>query len=104
MMKALTVATLTAYIAQAIEKDTEFPMISALQVNQRTLLNDWALFVKYEVDAEESRDPKDNILTITTILKNENVVKNFRRPIQEGEIFQTYFSMKDPEKEKKVTV
>ena len=103
-MKTLAAAAMTAYIAQARPKDEEFSMISELQVNQRTLLNDWHLDMMYEVDAEESREPSENILSITTILINKNVTKNGRKVIQDGEIFQTYFSMKDPEKQKEVTV
>ena len=82
MMKALTVTTLTTYLAQAVvEKDKEFEMISELQVNQRTLLNQWNLWIMYSVDAEESRDASQNILSITTILKNDNVKKDLRREI-----------------------
>ena len=97
-MKTLAAAAMTAYAAQARPKDEEFNMISKLQVNQRTLLNDWQLDMMYEVDAEESRESSKNILSITTILSNKNVTKNGRKVIQDGEIFQTYFSMKDPAK------
>ena len=104
MMKSLAAAAMTAYAAQAIEKDVEFEMISELQVNQRTLLNDWRLDMMYEVDAEESREASKNILSVTTILTNKDVTKNGRKVIQDGEIFQTYFSMKDPEQQGEVTV
>ena len=51
----------------------------------------------YEVDAMEDREPEDNFISITTILSNSQVTEDFKRTIKNGEIFQTYFSMKDPE-------
>ena len=55
----------------------------------------------YSVDAKpaEERNPEQNFISVTTILKNDKVVDNFKRRIKDGEIFQTYFSLKDPEKE-----
>ena len=41
----------------------------------------------YTVDAEESRDADKNSISITTILKNDNVMKANGRKIQNGEIF-----------------
>lgn len=64
------------------------------------MLNNWALDLEYEVDAKKDRAPEDNFIYITTILKNYNLEKK----IEEGEIFQTYFSMKDKDKEQSLTV
>ena len=41
---------------------------------------------------------------MTTILKNSQVTSDFRRCIQNGEIFQTYFSMKDNSASKQQTM
>ena len=51
------------------------------------MLNDWELWMMYSVDAEKERDAKNNFLSITPILRNKNVIKNFNRPIADGEIF-----------------
>ena len=37
-------------------------------------------------------------------MTNDQVTLDFKRKIQNGEIFQMYFSMKDPEKTGEVTV
>jgi len=97
-MKALNLALL-ATAANAMESNTEMLIIDEWQVNNRTLLNKWKLIFKYEIDAAPDREPKDNFLTITTILKNSDVTGDFKRRIGENEIFQTYFSIKDPDKE-----
>ena len=60
--------------------------------------------MKYEVDAMEDRKPEDNFISITQIMTNDQVTLDFKRKIQNGEIFQMYFSMKDPEKTGEVTV
>jgi len=41
---------------------------------------------------------------VTTILSNNYVTQDYNRRIREGEIFQTYFSMKDPAKVQEMTV
>lgn len=41
----------------------------------------------YEVDAMEDREPEDNFISITTILSNSQVTEDFKRTIQNGEIF-----------------
>ena len=68
------------------------------------MLNDWRLSLEYNVDADENRPPEQNYISVTTILKNDKVVSNFKRRIKDGEIFQTYFSLKDPEKEGKIKI
>ena len=52
----------------------------------------------YTVDAEKDRSASKNFISITTILSNDSVLANHRREIKYGEIFQTYFSMKDANK------
>ena len=91
-------AALVATVANAIAANTEIKAITEQQVNNRTLLNDWRLSIEYSVDAEDGRAPEQNYISVTTILKNDNVTENFKRRIKDGEIFQTYFSLKDPEK------
>ena len=60
-MKAFgaVVAAVTApALVQAGEvKEFVSPVISQYQVNNRTLLNDWELYVEYSVDAVNGRDP-----------------------------------------------
>ena len=82
----------------------EFVVIDKYQVNNRTLLNKWELYMVYDVDASPDRDPSQNFLTITTILRNEDVTGDLRRRINEGEIFQAYFSMKDPKKQEEISI
>ena len=60
--------------------------------------------MEYQVDAKEERSPSENFIYITTVLSNSQVVSDYNRRIQDGEIFQTYFSMKDEAKEEKMTV
>ena len=97
-------AALVATVADAIAANTEIKAITEQQVNNRTLLNDWRLSIEYNVDAEQGRAPEQNFISVTTILKNDKVVDNFKRRIKDGEIFQTYFSLKDPEKEGKIKI
>lgn len=105
-MKAAFTTGMLAASASALNivAGEEFNVIDRYQVNNRTLLNQWELFMKYEVDAKSDRDPSENFLTVTTILKNNDVTGDMKRRIGEGEIFQTYFSMKDPEKEEKMPI
>ena len=100
-MKAFIILLSAAAQAAVVnlEQGTEVSAISNLQVNNRTLLNDWELLFEYSVDAKSDRSPKDNKITITTILRNVNVLDDFKRRIKDGEVFQTYFSMKDPAKQ-----
>ena len=61
-------------------------------------MNNWNLQMVYTVDAEKDRSASKNFISITTILSNDSVLANHRREIKYGEIFQTYFSMKDANK------
>ena len=83
---------------------SDIEAITKYQVNNRTLLNGWLLNIEYRVDAEASRDPSQNFIYITTKLRNESILDDFKRTIQPNEIFQTWFSMEDPEQRKMITV
>jgi len=87
MIKSFTIAALAASFSQAAEVKELLEVISNLQVNQRTLLNAWSLDMEYEVDATSENDPSKNVIYLTTILKNDKVLENFNRKIQDGEIF-----------------
>ena len=103
-MKYLSGAALATGSLAAKSEPISYEAISRLQVNQRTLQNHWSLLLDYQVDAEEKRDPKDNWLYVTLTLKNDKVVDDFKRRIKNGEIFQTYFSMKDVAQQQMMTV
>ena len=101
-MKSFTTLALLASSTYAAGEVTaageEFVAIEKFQVNNRTLLNKWELYMEYSIDAEEGRSPEENFIEITTIMRNEQVVEDYKRKIRNGEVFQTYFSMKDPER------
>ena len=65
----------------------EFVAIEQFQVNNRTLLNKWELYMEYSIDADESRSPDQNFIEVTTIMRNKQVVTDFKRSIRNGEVF-----------------
>ena len=87
-MKVFSIAAaLTASAVQAISDAVTLSAVSEMQVNQRTLLNKWKLSVEYQVDAKEERSASENFIYITTVLSNSQVVSDYNRRIQDGEIF-----------------
>jgi len=80
-VSALVTATVDATDAKSIVA------IANNQVNNRTLQNKWKLDIEYLVDAEEERNPRNNFIYVSTVLTNDDVTRDFKRRIRDGEIF-----------------
>jgi len=78
-MKAFSLAILatgvqSAYSVYPVKPGEEFLALDMFAVNNRTLMSKWELFFVYDLDAEPDREPKDNFITITAIVRNTDVL------------------------------